>query len=83
LLCAHRISKHRATKVYPFEFVYRHELVVLSVEINLNAIRFARQNNLTVGDYCDLMMNNTDKVTDKMLKLRKTKSWLPRPTARR
>jgi tRNA A37 threonylcarbamoyladenosine dehydratase len=37
------------------------------VEISLNAIRFARQNDLTVSDYHDLMMDNIDEVTDKRL----------------
>jgi hypothetical protein len=35
--------------------------------ISLNAIRFARQNDLTVSDYHDLMMDNIDEVTDKRL----------------
>jgi hypothetical protein len=42
----------------PFELMYGQE-VVLHVEISLNAIRFARQN--------DLMMNNIDEVTDNRL----------------
>jgi hypothetical protein len=37
------------------------------VEISLNAIRFARQNDLFVGDYFDLMMDNIDEVIDKSL----------------
>jgi hypothetical protein len=63
-LWAHRISKHSATKVSPFELVYGQE-AVLPVEISLNAVRFARQNDLTVGDYYDSMMDNIDEVTDK------------------
>jgi hypothetical protein len=55
-LWAHRISKHHATKVSPFELVYGQE-VVLPVDISLNAIRFARQNDLTVRDYYNLMDN--------------------------
>jgi hypothetical protein len=39
-LWAHRISKHSATKVSPFELVYGQE-AVLPVEISLNAVRFA------------------------------------------
>jgi hypothetical protein len=39
----------------------------LPVEISLNAIRFARQNDLSVGDYFNLMMNNIDEVTNKRL----------------
>jgi hypothetical protein len=63
-LWAHRISKHRATKVSPFEFVYGQE-AVLPVEISLNVVRFAMQNDLTMDDYYDSMMDNIDKVTDK------------------
>jgi hypothetical protein len=37
------------------------------VEISLNDVRFAKQNDLDVGDYYNLMMNNTDEVTDKRL----------------
>jgi hypothetical protein len=39
----------------------------LPIEVSLNAIRFARQNDLTLGDYYDLMMDNIDEVTDKRL----------------
>jgi hypothetical protein len=63
-LWAHRISKHSATKVSPFELVYGHE-AVLPVEISLNAVRFARQNDLTLTDYYNAMMDNIDEVTDK------------------
>jgi hypothetical protein len=38
---------------------------VLPVEINLNAVRFAKQNDLTVGDYYNSIMDNIDEVTDK------------------
>ena len=41
------------------------------VEISLITIRFARQNDLIVGDYHDLMMDNIDEVTDeRMMALR-------------
>jgi hypothetical protein len=63
-LWAHRISKHRATKVSPFELVYGQE-VVLHIEISLNAVMFTRQNDLTIGDYYNSMMDNIDEVTDK------------------
>jgi hypothetical protein len=39
---------------------------VLSVEVSLNAVRFARQYDLTFGDYHNLM-DNIDEVTDKMV----------------
>jgi hypothetical protein len=38
---------------------------VLPVEISLNGIRFVRQNDLTVGDYYNSVMDNIDEVTDK------------------
>jgi hypothetical protein len=63
-LWAHKISKHSATKVSPFELVYEQK-AVLPVEISLNAVRFARQNDLTVMDYYNSMMDNIDEVTDK------------------
>jgi hypothetical protein len=63
-LWAHRISKHRATKVSPFELVYGQE-VVLPVVISLNAVRIARQNDLTIGDYYNLMMDSIDEMSDK------------------
>jgi hypothetical protein len=63
-LWAHRISKHRATKVSLFELVYGQE-EVLHVEISLNAVRFTNQNDLTVSDYYNSMMDNIDEVTDK------------------
>jgi hypothetical protein len=61
---ANRISKHSATKVSPFELVYGQE-VVLPMEISLNAVRFAKQNDLNVEDYYNLKMDNIDEVTDK------------------
>jgi hypothetical protein len=63
-LWAYRISKHRATKVSPFELVYGQE-AVLPVEISLNAVRFTKQNDPTMSDYYNSMMDNIDEVTDK------------------
>jgi hypothetical protein len=62
-LWAHRISKHHATKVSSFELVYGQE-VVLPVEISLNAVRFTKQNDMTIDDYYNSMMDNIDEVTD-------------------
>ena len=66
-LWAHRISRHGATKVTPFAFVYGQE-VVLRVEVNQDAYRFAKQNDISAVNYHDLMMDNIDEVTDKRLK---------------
>jgi hypothetical protein len=38
---------------------------VLPIEVSLNAVRSTRQNDLTVGDYYNSMMDNIDEVTDK------------------
>ena len=65
-LWAHRISRHGATKVTPYELVYGQE-VVLPVEVNLAALRFAKQNDLSAMDFHNLMMDNIDEVTDKRL----------------
>ena len=54
-LWAHRISRHDATKVTPFELVYGQD-AVLPVEVNLAAMRFAKQNSLSAEDYYNLMM---------------------------
>ena len=37
------------------------------MEITLDAYRVARQNDLTIGEYHDLMMHNIDEVTDSRL----------------
>jgi hypothetical protein len=37
------------------------------VEVSRNATKFARQNDLTIGDYYNLTMNNIDEVTDRRL----------------
>ena len=66
-LWAHRISQHGATQVTPFELVYGQE-AVLPVEIKLQALRIARQNNLSAVDYNDLMMDQIDEVSEKRLK---------------
>ena len=66
-LWAHRISRHGATKITPFELVYGQE-AVLPVEVNLDAYRLAKQNDISAVDYHDLMMDNIDEVTDKRLK---------------
>jgi hypothetical protein len=66
-LWAHRISRHSATKDTPFELVYGQE-GVLPIEVNLDAYRLAKQNDLSVVDYHDLMMDKIDEVTDKHLR---------------
>jgi hypothetical protein len=64
---AHHISRHGATKVTPFELVYGQE-TVLHVEVNLDAYRLAKQNDLSAIVYHDLTMDNIDEVTDVRLK---------------
>nr|ABA97489.1 retrotransposon protein, putative, unclassified [Oryza sativa Japonica Group] len=66
-LWAHRISKHGATKVTPFELVYGQE-VVLPVEVNLGSLRYIKQDDLSSEGYKTLMGDNLDEVIDKRLK---------------
>ena len=66
-LWAHHISRHGATKVTPFELVYGQE-AVLPDEVNLDAYRLVKQNDLPVVMYHNLMMDNIDEVIDVRLK---------------
>ena len=66
-LWAHRISSHGATKVTPFELVYGQE-AILPVEVNLDAYRLAKQNDLSAVNYYNSMMDNINEVTDKRMK---------------
>jgi hypothetical protein len=66
-LWAHRISNHSATKVIPFELVYGQE-VILPVEVNLDALRIAQQNELSAVDYHSLMIDRLDDVSEEWVK---------------
>jgi hypothetical protein len=66
-LWAHHISKHSATKVTPFELVYRQK-VILSIEINMDALRIAQQNELSAGHYHNLILDRLDEVSDERVK---------------
>jgi hypothetical protein len=66
-LWAYHISRHGAIKVTPFELVYGQD-AVLPVEVNLDAYRLAKQNELSAVMYHDLMMDNIDEVIDIRLK---------------
>ncbi len=67
VLWAHRISKHGATKVTPFELVYGQK-VVLPIEVNLGFLRYFKQDDLSVEDYKTLIGSNFEDVIDKRLK---------------
>jgi hypothetical protein len=67
-LWAHCISKHSATKVTPFELLYGQE-AILSVELNLDALRIARQNELPAVDYHNLMLDRLDEVSDERMRV--------------
>jgi hypothetical protein len=66
-LWAYRISKYSANKVTYFELVYGQE-AVLPVEVNLDALCIARQNELLVVDYHNLMFDRLDEVPDERVK---------------
>jgi hypothetical protein len=63
MLWAHHIFKHSTAKVTPFELVYGQE-GILPMEVNLNALRIAPQNELLAVDYHNLMLDVLDKVLD-------------------
>ena len=65
-LWAHRIPRHGATKVTSFELVYGQE-AILPAEVNLDAYRLAKENDLSAVDYYNSMMDNIDEVTDKRI----------------
>jgi hypothetical protein len=67
-LWTHRISKHSATKVTHFELVYKQE-VGLPVEVNLNALHIAQQNELLIVDYHKLMLGRLDEASDERIKV--------------
>jgi hypothetical protein len=62
-LWAHHISKHSATKVTHFELVYEQE-AILHIELNLDALQIARQNELSDLDYHNLIHDRLDEVSD-------------------
>jgi hypothetical protein len=66
-LWVYRISKHSATKVTPFELVCGQE-TILPVEVNLDALRIAQQNELTAVHYHNLMLDRLDEVSDERMK---------------
>jgi hypothetical protein len=65
-LWAHHISKHSAIKVPPFELVYEQHVILL-VEVNLDALRVARQNELSIVDYHNLMLDRLDEASDERM----------------
>jgi hypothetical protein len=66
-LWSHHISKHSTTKVKPLELVYGQEAILL-VEVNLDALRIALQNELSAVDYHKIMLDRLDEVSDERVK---------------
>jgi hypothetical protein len=62
-LWGHRVSRHGATRVTPFELVFDQE-AVLPVEVNLQGCRVAWQDDLSGEEYGELMMDRLDEVTE-------------------
>jgi hypothetical protein len=54
-------------KVTHFELVCGQEVVLL-IEVNLDALRIARQNELLAVDYHNLMLDRLDEVLDERVK---------------
>jgi hypothetical protein len=62
-LWVYHISKHSVTKVTPFALVYGQEAILL-IEVNLDALRIAQQNELSAVDYYNLMLDGLDEASD-------------------
>jgi hypothetical protein len=60
-LWAHRTSRHRATKVTPFELVCGQE-ALLPMEIGLQSLRVTGQGSLLAMECHELMMDKIDDV---------------------
>jgi hypothetical protein len=67
VLWAHRTSRHRATKVTPFELVYGQE-AVLPVEVSVQNLRIIGQDYLSAKEYTELMMDKRDEAPKSQLK---------------
>jgi hypothetical protein len=66
-LWTHRTSRHRATKVTPFELVYGQE-AVLPIEVSLQNLRITGQDYLSAKEYTELMMDKVDEAPESRLK---------------
>jgi hypothetical protein len=66
-LWEHRTSRHRATKVTPFELVYGWE-AVLPIEVSLQILRNTGQDYLSAKEYTELMMDKIDEAPESRLK---------------
>jgi hypothetical protein len=68
-----------AIKVIPFGLVYGQD-AMLPIEVNLDVYRLAKQKDLSIVMYHDLIMGSIDEVTDKRLKtlndIEKDKDWV-------
>jgi hypothetical protein len=64
---AHRTSRHRATKVTPFELVYGQE-AVLPKDVSLQNLRITAQDYLLAKEYTKLMMDKVDEALESRLK---------------
>jgi hypothetical protein len=67
-LWVHRTSRHRATKVTPFEHVYGQE-AVQPMEIGLHYLRVTGQGSLSAKEYHELMMDKIDDVHESQSKV--------------
>jgi hypothetical protein len=57
------VSRHGATKVTPFELVFGQE-AMLPVEVNMQACRVGRQNDVIAEEYMNVMMDKLDRVPE-------------------
>jgi transposase InsO family protein len=65
-LWAQKVSRYGTTRVTPFELVFG-QGAILPVEVNLQGCRVARQDDLSIVEYGELMMDRSDKVMERRL----------------
>ena len=63
MLWAYRTSKKLSINTTPFSLVYGHD-AVLPVEVTVQSLRVARQNQLSHTDYGDAMMAKMDDLDE-------------------
>ena len=66
VLLAYRNSLKGSIGMTPYKLVYSHDVVLL-IEINLQSVRGARQDELLVDDYCNSLFDELNELNEERL----------------
>ena len=66
VLWTYRNSPKDATSTTPYKHVYGHD-AILPIEINLQNVRIARQNDLPIEDYWNALFNELNELEEERL----------------